>query len=326
MITIYFKDALYFSNESVMPILLIICCLLIPISLYVSFVNQPVYKNLDQETKECILSINRLMLVYTVILLLSLVYRFSYMTDHISIMSDLTRDSVTHDSVMCGETLDCCTIYDNCRMDGNDTHIYTIKKGTECRSLNEMISDHIIDNDKIDNCLNSQFGCCYLMTTCDSFSRDNYTYDSYEEISTKGFPHGYVNLGDMKLDEEGTNCYSVTDLLQEKEEQLNSSYGYIFMICICMICLCMINPYSTLRDDIKGYVIQLVNHYNEIDNDNEIDDNSSIDDNLSIETQISETQINETQLSEGSHSSHSSGSHSSGSHISDYEIEQIDYP
>jgi len=279
MITIYFKDALYYLNDEdfSVSILLLILCMLLPVTLYICFSKHQKYRGLDQEKKDCIMSINRIMLLYTIILLLSLIYSFSYRDSRISVTGILSQ---TDNKVDCSnETFDCCTVYDNCRIDGHDSYVYTVEKGVECHTLVEIIIDHIEYNHKVENCLDSEFGCCYLMTTCDSYLRLNYTYGLYSHIVARGFPYGYVNTGDSKINSEGTNCNSVMDLLEE-HENMHTSTSINIMILLLIISVCTVFPYFILkicRDKIMDKIIKFLECHQYIDMNNFQESNIEIE-------------------------------------------------
>ena len=40
-------------------------------------------------------------------------------------------------------------------------------------------------------------------------------YNDYEKIINKGFPYGYINMYEEKIDNEGTNCKGVEELVDE---------------------------------------------------------------------------------------------------------------
>jgi hypothetical protein len=230
----------YFSDQSDMiSMIIIIICLLIPISFYIYFreknilILNPLYKNLLR-------NLSLLSLSYTFALLAGLLYRLSYEDGTLSIYGHL---SYAHFDGNCSDEneFDCCNYYDNCQISDlgiegpidHDTVIIPVTKGSQCPNLNEIISgrDKYLDYDA--DCSDSEFGCCNIRTTCDSYVRTNFPYSLYEHTIEKGYPYGYVALQEPKIDESGSNCPdSITRIIDEYSHLKVESKSHIFAIIV----------------------------------------------------------------------------------------------
>ena len=235
MIQFHFKDEIFYLKDEQFSIssLLIILMLLSPILITMFLKNKDKYKNLNTENKECIFEINRLLLCYSYLMILCLLIRFSYIDENLSVNGFLYDKNVKID---CSDKpFDCCEIYDKCYNDNNninsDTYIYNIKKGGQCNTLSEII----LLNYKEENCEDSEFGCCYIKTSCDSYMRKNFSYYEYSIINSKKFPHGYMNTGEKKIDKDGSNCNNIEDIILDHVNKNDYIFRYFIMIIILVI-------------------------------------------------------------------------------------------
>ena len=244
MIHFHFKDEIFYVKDEhfSISILMIILFMLTPVLLVMVVNKKEQYKELSEEKKECIFEINRLLIYYTYVIVVCLLIRFSYMNSEISVNGFLYDKDVKLDCS--GEPFDCCEIYDKCYNDNNqiksDTYVYNIKKGGQCHTVSEMISLDYIEED----CSNSEFGCCYIRGTCDSYIRQNYSYNTYSSIDGKGFPHGYLNTGKTKTDKEGSNCDNIDNLiLNHVNKNTESIFSTLMMIIIAFVLfnICLMN-------------------------------------------------------------------------------------
>ena len=290
MIQFHFKDEIYYLKDENFSIssLMIIMILLFPNVLTMSIQNKDKYKELTDEIKGCIFEINRLLMYYSYVMIFCLIIRFMYMDDKLSINGFLYDKDVKID---CSDkSFDCCEIYDNCYNDNNeiksDTYVYNIKKGKECNTFSEIINL----NYEEEECEKSEFGCCYIRTTCDSYMRGNYTYNDFNFIINKGYPYGYENTGIKKIDREGTNCNNLEDIIIE---HVNKNNDNIFSLIIIIIIMFIIINISIInREKIKMKFEEIKEKYDKKYNNKEIKNEQEYND-LTLEPEDSEELFND---------------------------------
>ena len=257
MIQFHFKDEIYYLKDEnySKSILMVILMMVSPILFTMIVSKKNKYKELSESTRDCIFEINRVLLYYSYVLILCLLVRFMYLDDKISVNGFLYDKEVELDCT--DKSFDCCKIYDKCYNDNNqinsDTYVYNVKKGGACHTLNEMIPLNYIEED----CEDSEFGCCYINTSCDSYKRSNYSFEIYERSIQKGFPHGYVNTGKTKNDKEGSNCDNLEDMILN---HVNNNNENIFpSLTLIVIIFILINMILLYRDMIYSKIIIIKN-------------------------------------------------------------------
>jgi len=268
MIQFHFKDEIFYLKDEQFSIssLLIILMILSPILITMFLKNKDGYKKLNEGNKECIFEINRLLLCYSYVMLLCLLIRFSYIDDKLSVNGFLYDKDVEID---CSDKpFDCCEIYDKCYNDNNqiksDTYVYNVKKGGQCNTLSEII---ILDYKEV-NCEDSDFGCCYIKISCDSYIRNNSSYYEYSVIDGKKFPHGYINTGETKIDKEGSNCNNIENVILNHVNKNDYIFTYLMLLFILILILSISFLY---RKKLIKQITILKEKYNE-KNDGEYND------------------------------------------------------
>ena len=258
MLEIKLKNAIYYFKDEhyAISILIIIICLLFPVSLYVCCQGHKKYREQSLEKKECYLMISRIMLLYTFALIFSLLFRFMTMDSEISVDGNLYYANLELD---CSDKpFDCCSIYEDCRLGPinnieYDSYVFNIEKGDKCPTLSDLVMNHISHGSI--NCEDTEYGCCYIRSSCDSYINMNITsYNDYEKIINKGFPYGYINMYEEKIDNEGTNCKGVEELVDEYYTDLeNYSTNWMLLMMIILI-ISTSTPCIIYREKIKVFI------------------------------------------------------------------------
>ena len=279
MIQFHFKDEIYYLKDEnfSITVLMMITFMLSPVLVTMIVSNKNKYKELSDSTRDCIFEINRVLMYYSYVLIVCLMLRIVYLDDKISVNGFLYDKDIELD---CSDkSFDCCKIYDKCYNDDNkiksDTYVYNVKKGGTCYPLHEMVTLNNIEED----CENSEFGCCYINTSCDSYSRGNYTYYDLSLTYGKGFPYGYVNTGKTKNDKDGTNCDNLEDTIMNHVNHNNETiFSSLTLIIIIFILFNMIIIY---REIILNKIKIIKEKCRDI-KDSEIDENYDYN-NLTLE-------------------------------------------
>ena len=115
----------------------------------------------------------------------------------------------------------------------------------ECPRYNSWLTDDYSDanmnhNDK---CESSEYGCCEVWDIeCDAAYREGDTYSLYELIM-KYESHWTTNIN--KLDEEGSNCPTVEELIYQVSENDKNKHLVLYIsytiTATIIMCLCMIS-------------------------------------------------------------------------------------
>ena len=219
-----FSDKLtYFSDQSVLISMSIISItLLIPVTFHVYFREKNILL-LNPLYKDVLRLISLLFLSYIFALLFGIIYHLSYEDGTIIINGSLSYANFNGD---CSYDNDftCCNYYDNCQISDlgveglidHDTIIIPVKKNSECPHLSEIIykRDKMLDYD-YESCSESEFGCCKIHSTCDSYVRMEFPYSLYEHTIERGYPIGYMTSKEPKIDEQGSNCPGISEVVEE---------------------------------------------------------------------------------------------------------------
>ena len=239
----------FFSDQSdLISMCIIILTLLLPISYYVY------YRNIQLKYENFMRIISLLFISYIAALLFGMIYHLSNgysgtETDFARLISQVDFNGDCSDE----NDLTCCNYYDNCQMsedgfDGlidHDTIIIPIKKNGHCPHL----SDIIYKRDQIlgyEDCENTEFGCCKIHSTCDSYVRLEFPYYVYNHTLERGYPIGYMTSMEPKIDEEGSNCLGIRGVVEEYAllnvgEQnylsVNITITFIGVTILCLFCM-----------------------------------------------------------------------------------------
>jgi hypothetical protein len=240
----------YFSDQSDMiSMVIIIIVLLIPITFHIYFRERNILL-LNPLSKDLLRNISLLFLSYICALLFGLIYRLSHEDGTISIHGSLSYANFNAD---CSDNdFSCCNYYDNCRISegregpiDHDTIIIPVKRNSECPHLSEILykRDEYLDYDSHD-CSESEFGCCMIRTTCDSYVRLNFSYSLYEHTIGRGPPIGYVTSMESKIDEIGSNCpVSISAIVDDYAHlhvvSQSHQFAFITLSLIGIIILCL---------------------------------------------------------------------------------------
>ena len=290
MLEIISKDDIYYYEDEhfAISVLIIIICLLIPVSIHVCFQDHEKYKRQSGEIKECYKVISRLLLLYTFILTFSLLFRFMTMDSRLSVKGDLYNTDLEID---CSDKpFDCCNIYDNCRLGSMnhveyDTYVFNVEKGTTCPTLSDLVNSN-----EDENCEDSEFGCCYFHSTCDSYVHMGITnYSTYDRIFSKGFPHGYMNMYEPRIDSEGSNCKNVKDLVNDYSSNLEEKLTKSSVMLMLLLIVLTITPCILYKKEIKKFMRNIFVEDGMIVLDDE-ERNYALDDE--INSTIDENEIN----------------------------------
>ena len=74
-----------------------------------------------------------------------------------------------------------------------------------------------------DDCKNTEYGCCSLISNrCADSLRTEDSFSLYLEVETRNISHWHLNI--MKLDEEGSNCPTIEEILYEVSENSQTDY------------------------------------------------------------------------------------------------------
>jgi hypothetical protein len=241
----------YFSDQSDMiSMVIIIIVLLIPITFHIYFRERNILL-LNPLYKDLLRSISLLFLSYIGAMLFGLLYRLSHEDGTISIRGSLSDANFNAD---CSDdnNFSCCNYYDNCYISDmgpegpidHDTIIIPVKKDSECPHLSEILyrRDEYLDYDA--DCSESEFGCCMIQTTCDSYVRLNFPYSLYEHTIERGFPIGYITSMEPKIDEIGSNCpVSISAIVDDYAHlhvaSQSHQFAFIILSFIGIIVLCL---------------------------------------------------------------------------------------
>ena len=104
-----------------------------------------------------------------------------------------------------------------------------------------------------DKCDSTEYGCCEIWDIeCDTSYREGDTYSFYQFIRNRNISHW--TLGINKLDEEGSNCPTIEELIYQVSKNdlasqiVNAIISYTITTIVIMF-LCMICRMCTKKDD-----------------------------------------------------------------------------
>jgi hypothetical protein len=108
------------------------------------------------------------------------------------------------------------------------------------------------DENHNDKCEISEYGCCEIWDIeCSSAYRAGDTYSDYQFIRNRNISHW--TLGINKLDEEGSNCPTIEELIYRVSKNDRDSYLLVYLsytiTAMIIMSLCMICRMCTKKDD-----------------------------------------------------------------------------
>ena len=116
----------------------------------------------------------------------------------------------------------------------------------ECPRFNSWVTGYYSDSDsnQNDKCETSEYGCCEVSEIdCDAAYSEGDTYSRYELIMKDYRGHWSISID--KLDEEGSNCPTVEELIYQVSKNDKNNYLALYLsytittmiiMCLCMIC------------------------------------------------------------------------------------------
>jgi hypothetical protein len=91
-------------------------------------------------------------------------------------------------------------------------------------------------------CEATEFGCCYIHSTCNYYKRSGYSYSLYNRTVQRGFPVGFTSTYQSKVDSEGSNCMTDKSIIEFyiDNETFTDSRLYKISVCFYLIILCIV--------------------------------------------------------------------------------------
>ena len=243
--------------HQVVVLLLMIACLMIPLGGYTCVSDTETFQKVHVRNKDLWKHLSKISVFYILLILWGAIYRLGY---HIYSVDQIGIVPSSELTVSCnGEDTRCCSVYAGCSEGHDDsleydTYVFTWSSDTICPTLSDMVPDDY------DDCEDSEYGCCMIQTTCDSYARLHYGYSTYMQTAERGSPYGYVKSG-FKSEVNGTNCPTEKDIIYEYVHdnytgQVNYVWIYGILMCIFTIPCYMYRHHllEILRDQWKKIV------------------------------------------------------------------------
>ena len=162
------------------------------------------------------------------------------------------------------EEISVCNFHSSCREGHNGTinaYVNSYKTKKECVPYSWIV-DKFYENHKNGNvdydlveyggaaiCTDSEYGCCYILTTCETSVQNDYTYYDYnrslhEYTGTEtDLYHASINTKITKYDEYGESCPTIQEIFddyEKREERKDDHYimilPYILIVFVTFCC------------------------------------------------------------------------------------------
>jgi len=96
-------------------------------------------------------------------------------------------------------------------------------------------------------CEATEFGCCYIHSTCNYYKRSGYSYSLYNRTVQRGFPVGFTSTYQSKVDSEGSNCMTDKSIIEFYIDNETFTDSRLYKISICFYLIVLVNVYLIRR-------------------------------------------------------------------------------
>tara|TARA_B110000285_G_scaffold228867_1_gene292551 strand:- start:593 stop:1450 length:858 start_codon:yes stop_codon:yes gene_type:complete len=93
------------------------------------------------------------------------------------------------------------------------------------------------------DCEATEFGCCYIHSTCNYYKRSGYSYSLYNRTVQRGFPVGFTSTYQSKVDSEGSNCMTDKSIIEFYIDNETFTDLYLYKISVCFYLIVLVNVY-----------------------------------------------------------------------------------
>ena len=100
-------------------------------------------------------------------------------------------------------------------------------------------------------CEATEFGCCYIHSTCNYYKRSGYSYSLYNRTVQRGFPVGFTSTYQSKVDSEGSNCMTDKSIIEFYIDNETFTDSRLYKISICFYLIVLVNVYLIRRINVK---------------------------------------------------------------------------
>lgn len=257
------------AYPQLMVYLILLSCLMTPLAWYVLVRETSLYERLSPRYRAMSLTFTRLSVCYTYLFLLGALLHSGY---HAYSLRTYGEFPTTNMNLECAHLMNtddqasCCSVYTGCSggphntLD-HDTYLFKWSPTRECPTLLEMIPDG--------PCEATEFGCCQISTTCDTYSRLQVDYETYQDTLHSEFHKGFIETTYPKTDANGTGCPTDKEII---DQYLSSIYEtrvqsrvWFLLLFTCVI----LTPLFIYRKDVgrllKTYYSRLYTYYTGIE-------------------------------------------------------------
>ena len=162
----------------------------------------------------------------------------------------LTYISVVYGYLLIYEEISVCDFHSSCSEGYNGTinaYVTSYKTNQECVPYSRTVDVFYVNhkNGNVDpveysasQCTDSEYGCCYILTTCETSVQNDYTYSDYnrslhEYMGTDtDLYRASINTKITKYDEYGESCPTIQEIFDdyEKSEERKDNHETFAMV------------------------------------------------------------------------------------------------